>query len=95
MQVWFKNVAFVNALILFRFYDPQEGQILIDGQDITSLTQESLREAIGVVPQDTVLFNDTIEYNIWFGNRKAHFEDVVAAAKGAQYAIKLIFELVD
>ena len=53
--------------LLFRFYDIQQGAILIDGQDIRDVTQESLRAAIGMVPQDTVLFNDTIAYNIRYG----------------------------
>ncbi|MEL7684884.1 ABC transporter ATP-binding protein/permease [Citromicrobium bathyomarinum] len=55
------------ARLLFRFYDPQVGRILIDGQDISQVTQESLRAAIGIVPQDSVLFNDTIGYNIGYG----------------------------
>ena len=53
--------------LLFRFYDIQSGQITIDGQDVRDVTQESLRAAIGMVPQDTVLFNDTIAYNIRYG----------------------------
>jgi ABC-type transport system involved in Fe-S cluster assembly fused permease/ATPase subunit len=55
--------------LLFRFYDVQQGAISIDGQDIRNITQDSLRHAIGIVPQDTVLFNDTIEYNIAYGRR--------------------------
>ena len=70
--------------LLFRFYDIQSGRILIDGQDIRSITQKSLRQAIGVVPQDTVLFNDTIEYNIRYGNVLATKDQVVEAAKMAQ-----------
>ena len=70
--------------LLLRFYDPQAGRILIDGQDLRALTQHSLREAIGVVPQDTVLFNDTIYYNIAYGNPKANDDQVLAAAKAAQ-----------
>jgi len=70
--------------LLCRFYDPQAGKIYVDDRDIASLTQVSLRKAIGVVPQDTVLFNDTIQYNIWFGNRDAPIEEVEKAAKGAQ-----------
>ena len=70
--------------LLLRFYDPQAGRILIDGQDLRALTQHSLREAIGVVPQDTVLFNDTIYYNIAYGNPKADEDQVLAAAKAAQ-----------
>ena len=53
--------------MLYRFYDPTAGRILIDGQDIAEVTQKSLRAAIGIVPQDTVLFNDTIGYNIGYG----------------------------
>ena len=53
--------------LLFRFYDVQRGRITIDGQDVRDVTQESLRAAIGMVPQDTVLFNDTIAYNIRYG----------------------------
>ncbi len=70
--------------LLLRFYDSQAGRILIDGQDLRALTQHSLREAIGVVPQDTVLFNDTIYYNIAYGNPKANDDQVLAAAKAAQ-----------
>ncbi|PWC29850.1 metal ABC transporter permease [Pseudoroseomonas aestuarii] len=70
--------------LLFRFYDAQSGEILLDGQDIRSVTQESLRAAVGVVPQDTVLFNDTIRYNIAYGRPGASEEEVVAAAKLAQ-----------
>lgn len=70
--------------LLLRFYDPQAGRILIDGQDLRGLTQRSLRGAIGVVPQDTVLFNDTIYYNIAYGNPKANEDQVLAAAKAAQ-----------
>lgn len=57
--------------LLYRFYDAQTGDITIDGQKITEITQESLRKNIGVVPQDTVLFNDTIYYNIAYGNPNA------------------------
>ena len=70
--------------LLLRFYDPQAGRILIDGQDLREVTQHSLRGAIGVVPQDTVLFNDTIYYNIAYGNPKANEDQVLAAAKAAQ-----------
>jgi len=70
--------------ILFRFYDIQSGRVTIDGQDIREITQESLRAAIGVVPQDTVLFNDTILYNIRYGRFGASDEEVFAAAKLAQ-----------
>ena len=69
--------------LLFRFYDPWEGRILIDGQDIKEVTQESLRALIGIVPQDSVLFNDTIGYNIAYGRNGASQEDVAAAARDA------------
>src|SRR5690606_24095058 len=64
------------ARLLFRFYDVDSGSIRIDGQDIRDITQESLREAIGVVPQDTVLFNDTIYNNIAYGRPGAAEADV-------------------
>jgi ATP-binding cassette subfamily B protein len=70
--------------LLFRFYDLAGGRILIDGQDIARVTQNSLRQAIGMVPQDTVLFNDTIRYNIRYGRWEASNEEVEAAAKLAQ-----------
>jgi ABC-type transport system involved in Fe-S cluster assembly fused permease/ATPase subunit len=70
--------------LLFRFYDVQSGQILIDGQDIDAVTQNSLRAAIGMVPQDTVLFNDTIAYNIRYGRVGAAEEEVTKAAGLAQ-----------
>ena len=70
--------------LLLRFYDPQSGNILIDGQDLLDLTQHSLRQAIGVVPQDTVLFNDTLYYNIAYGDPKANEDRILAAAKAAQ-----------
>jgi ATP-binding cassette subfamily B protein len=69
--------------LLFRFYDVNEGAILIDGQDVRDVTQASLRKAIGIVPQDTVLFNDTIEYNIGYGKPGATSAEIVAAAKSA------------
>ncbi|KAF2807786.1 P-loop containing nucleoside triphosphate hydrolase protein [Mytilinidion resinicola] len=69
--------------LLFRSYDVQEGRILIDGQDIRDVSLESLRKAIGVVPQDTPLFNNTIEHNIKYGNMEASAEEVRAAAKKA------------
>ncbi len=69
--------------LLFRFYDTINGRILIDGQDIKTLTQDSVRSAIGIVPQDTVLFNETILYNIQYGNLDASEEDVKQAAKMA------------
>ncbi len=67
--------------LLFRFYDVWSGRILIDGQDIRSVTQDSLRRAIGIVPQDTVLFNDTIRYNIRYGRPDATDAEVEEAAK--------------
>jgi ATP-binding cassette subfamily B protein len=70
--------------LLFRFYDTQSGEILLDGQEIRGVTQESLRHAIGVVPQDTVLFNDTIRYNIAYGRPDASDAEVEQAAKLAQ-----------
>ena len=70
--------------LLFRFYDPTKGRILIDGQDIREVTQASVRRAIGIVPQDTVLFNDTIGYNIRYGRIDASDEDMIEAAKAAQ-----------
>jgi ATP-binding cassette, subfamily B, heavy metal transporter len=69
--------------LLFRFYDPWEGRILIDGQDIAQVTQSSLRAAIGIVPQDSVLFNDTIGYNIAYGRDGAGEAEVQTAARGA------------
>ncbi len=69
--------------LLFRFYDVQAGAITIDGQDVRHITQASLRQAIGIVPQDTVLFNDTIEYNIAYGKPGASKEEIVAAARAA------------
>ncbi len=71
------------ARLLFRFYDVQSGQILIAGQDIKQVTQASVRAAIGIVPQDTVLFNDTIAYNIAYGQPGATLEQVTEAAKSA------------
>lgn len=72
------------ARLLFRFYDAQEGSIRIDGQDIKLLTQDSVRRAIGIVPQDTVLFNDTVYYNIAYGQTAASKEQVEEAAKSAR-----------
>jgi ATP-binding cassette subfamily B protein len=69
--------------LLFRFYDPWSGRILIDGQDIAQVTQESLRSHIGIVPQDSVLFNDTIGYNIAYGRDGATQDEVEHAAQGA------------
>ena len=70
--------------LLFRFYDVTQGRITIDGQDIRDVTQESLRATIGVVPQDTVLFNDTIRYNIAYGRPGASQEEIEHAARLAQ-----------
>jgi len=70
--------------LLYRFYDTRSGDILIDGQRISQISQQSLRAAIGIVPQDTVLFNDTIGYNIGYGRPDASRADVEAAARAAQ-----------
>ncbi|MBJ6132162.1 ABC transporter ATP-binding protein/permease [Ochrobactrum sp. Q0168] len=70
--------------LLFRFYDIQSGSVTIDGQDVRDVTQESLRKVIGMVPQDTVLFNDTIAYNIRYGRTDATEEEVEKAAEMAQ-----------
>ena len=72
------------ARLLFRFYDVQSGAILIDGQDIRRVQQASLRQSIGIVPQDTVLFNDTIAYNIAYGRPGASQADIESAARAAQ-----------
>jgi ATP-binding cassette subfamily B protein len=72
------------ARLLYRFYDVQQGSVQVAGQDIRSLTQISLRQAIGIVPQDTVLFNDTVEYNIAYGRTGASREEVRAAARAAR-----------
>ena len=72
------------ARLLYRFYDVSSGRITIDGQDIRDVTQASLRAAIAIVPQDTVLFNDTIEYNIAYGRPGATHDAIVLAAKLAQ-----------
>jgi ATP-binding cassette subfamily B protein len=74
------------ARLMYRFYDLTGGRITIDGQDISTVTQASLRAAIGIVPQDTVLFNDTIGYNIAYGREGAGEEEIVRAAKGAAIA---------
>ena len=71
------------ARLLFRFYDVQGGAVLLNGQDIRELTQHSLRAAIGIVPQDTVLFNESIEYNIAYGRPGASHAEVVAVAQAA------------
>ena len=72
------------ARLLYRFYDVQHGRITIGGQDIKRVTQASVRSAIGIVPQDTVLFNDTVEYNIAYGKPGATHEEVVEAARAAR-----------
>ena len=71
------------ARLMYRFYDPSAGRILIDGQPIAEVTQRSLRSSIGIVPQDTVLFNDTIGYNIAYGRGEASKQEVEDAADGA------------
>ena len=71
------------ARLLYRFYDIQQGSITVNGQDIRSVTQQSLRRAIGIVPQDTVLFNDTVAYNIAYGRTDATPEQVQQAARAA------------
>ena len=70
--------------LLFRFYDVTDGAVRIDGQDVRDVTQASLHDAIGVVPQDTVLFNDTIRYNIAYGRANATEDEIIAAARAAQ-----------
>ncbi len=72
--------------LLFRFYDVQAGRVTVDGQDVRDVTQESLRAAIGMVPQDTVLFNDTIAYNIRYGRPDATTPEIERAAEQAQIA---------
>jgi ATP-binding cassette subfamily B protein len=72
------------ARLLFRFYDVRGGEIRVGGADVRSYTQASLRGAIGIVPQDTVLFNDTLFYNIQYGRPEARREEVEAAARAAQ-----------
>ena len=74
------------ARLLYRFYDVTDGRITIDGQDIARVTQDSLRAAIGIVPQDTVLFNDTIGYNIAYGREGAGDAEIADAARGAAIA---------
>jgi len=71
------------ARLLYRFYDVQQGRITIAGQDIKQVTQSSVRQSIGIVPQDTVLFNDTVEYNIAYGRPGASRAEVEAAARAA------------
>lgn len=74
------------ARLMYRFYDVTGGRITIDGQDIRDVTQTTLRAAIGIVPQDTVLFNDTIGYNIAYGREGATPDEIAAAARGAAIA---------
>ncbi|KAK9504939.1 hypothetical protein O3M35_009106 [Rhynocoris fuscipes] len=76
--------------LLFRFYDTIEGEIMIDGQNIKYVKQSSLRRAIGVVPQDTVLFNNTISYNIQYGRVNAPEADIISAAKNADIHEKIL-----
>jgi ATP-binding cassette subfamily B protein len=71
------------ARLLFRFYEVNSGRVTVNGTDIRDTTQSSLRAAIGIVPQDTVLFNDTILYNIHYGRPEASPEEVIEAAKAA------------
>ncbi|CAG7835547.1 unnamed protein product [Allacma fusca] len=75
--------------LLFRFYDPTSGEISIDGQNIKHVTQASLRKAVGVVPQDTVLFNDTIQYNIKYGRIESDDADMIEASRGAHIHDKI------
>lgn len=82
------------ARLLYRFYDVDGGSITIDGQDLRKVTQVSLRRAIGIVPQDAVLFNDTIEYNIAYGRPGSSKEEIVAAARAA-YVHDFIVSLPD
>ena len=82
------------ARLLFRFYDVDRGAILIDGQDIREVTQTSLRQAVGIVPQDTVLFNDTIAYNIAYGKPGTEQSEIEAAARAA-YIHDFILSLPD
>lgn len=82
------------ARLLFRFYDIQQGRISIGGQELREITQASLRHAIGIVPQDTVLFNDTIEYNIAYGRPGSSKDEIIAAAQAA-YIHDFILSLPD
>ncbi len=66
---------------MYRFYDPKQGRILINNQDIKNVSLESLQKSIGIVPQDTVLFNDTILYNIHYGNFSANIDQVYDACR--------------
>lgn len=88
-----ETVAFVGetgagkstiSRLLFRFFDPNQGRILVDNQDLRLVTQASLRDILGMVPQDTVLFNDTLGYNIAYGSPGASFEEIQRAAENAE-----------
>ncbi len=70
--------------LLFRFYDPESGQIIVDGQDVRDVTQQSLRTALGLVPQEVVLFNDTLRFNLGYARHDASDDDIMAAAERAQ-----------
>jgi ABC-type transport system involved in Fe-S cluster assembly fused permease/ATPase subunit len=72
------------ARLLYRFYDVQAGKVCINGHDVMGLTQDSLRRSIGIVPQDTVLFNDTVAYNIAYGKPEASHDEVIGAAQAAR-----------
>lgn len=76
--------------LLYRFYDITSGHIYIDGQDISKVTQESLRKAIGIVPQDSVLWNDTIGANIAYGKPDASDEEIIEAAKAGRIHDKVM-----
>lgn len=76
--------------LLFRFYDVDSGAIMIDGQNIKTVSQNSLRKSIGVVPQDTVLFNNSIKYNIQYGRIEASEADVLKAARNADIHEKIL-----
>jgi ATP-binding cassette, subfamily B, vacuolar membrane transporter HMT1/ACLQ len=76
--------------LVFRFYEPQDGSIQVDGNDIKDITIDSLRQHIGVVPQDTVLFNDTVMYNLKYANQDATDEDVYAACRAASIHDKIL-----
>lgn len=80
--------------LLFRFYDPSGGRVLIDGQDLRSVQQSTVRAAIGIVPQDTVLFNDTLAYNLQYGRPSATEDELLAAAEAA-HLMPLIRQLPD
>lgn len=76
--------------LLFRFYDVLDGSISVDDHNVKSLTQKSLRQAMGVVPQDTILFNDSIKYNIKYGRLDASDDDVIEAARAAEIHDKIM-----